>query len=65
MGLDVTLEVLFFFINKKIEEPLNANMIILILNVKGTDNISHFRPISLAYFIFKIITKVLKDRWVY
>lgn len=41
---------------------LNANVVVLIPKFKGADRIEDFRPIALANFQFKIITKVLADR---
>jgi len=40
----------------------NANSLILIPKIYNTDNIDFFRPIALANFKFKIISKVLADR---
>jgi hypothetical protein len=41
---------------------LNSNLIILIPKVSGADKLDNFRPITLANFQFKIITKILADR---
>lgn len=41
---------------------LNSNLIILIPKVQGADRLDNFRPIALANFQFKIITKILADR---
>lgn len=62
MGAEVTLVVKLFFVNGKIEQPLNSNIIILIHMVNGSNNMSGFRPIVLVNFIFKIICKILADR---
>jgi hypothetical protein len=39
----------------------NANTLILILKTPNADSIDQFRPIALANFKFKIISKVLAD----
>jgi hypothetical protein len=41
---------------------LNSNLLILIPKTPGADSIDNFRPIALANFQFKIITKILADR---
>jgi len=41
---------------------LNSKLLILIPKVKGADRLDNFRPIALANFQFKIITKILADR---
>ncbi|KAF1886388.1 hypothetical protein Lal_00045620 [Lupinus albus] len=43
---------------------LNSNKVILIPNFPGAVNIEDFRPIALANFQFKIITKVIADKLV-
>lgn len=40
---------------------LNSNILILILNLPGVDSLGDFRPITLANFQFKIVTKILAD----
>ncbi|XP_058783502.1 uncharacterized protein LOC131658194 [Vicia villosa] len=40
----------------------NSNTLVLIPKVKEADSIEQFRPIALANFKFKIITKILADR---
>lgn len=41
---------------------LNSNLVILIPKFDGADKIENFRPIALANFQFKVITKVITDR---
>ncbi|XP_019447216.1 PREDICTED: uncharacterized protein LOC109350434 [Lupinus angustifolius] len=41
---------------------LNSNSVILVQKVNGADKIEDYRPIALANFQFKIITKILADR---
>lgn len=40
----------------------NSNLVVLIPKVQGADKVELFKPIALANFKFKIITKVLADR---
>lgn len=51
-----------FFSDGWILPNLNSNLVVLILKVLGADTVENFRPIALANFQFKIITKVLADR---
>lgn len=41
---------------------LNSNHAVIIPKIQGANSIKHVRPIALANFKFKIITKVLVDR---
>jgi hypothetical protein len=41
---------------------LNSNLLILLPKVPGADRLDNFRPIALANFQFKVITKILADR---
>ncbi|PNY04508.1 ribonuclease H [Trifolium pratense] len=59
---DVNLAVQDFFLKGKFLTNLNSNLIVLIPKVPGADNMGEFRPIALANFQFKIITKTLADR---
>lgn len=61
VGMDVVKSVKQFFA-RKIMPNLNSNLVVLIPKFKGADMIENFRPIALANFQFKIITKVLADR---
>ncbi|MCI07528.1 RNA-directed DNA polymerase (Reverse transcriptase), partial [Trifolium medium] len=40
----------------------NANIVVLIPKTPDVDSVSQFRPITLANFKFKIISKILTDR---
>ncbi|XP_019418611.1 PREDICTED: uncharacterized protein LOC109329402 [Lupinus angustifolius] len=51
-----------FFIQSWLLPNLNSNNVILIPKTPGADRIEEFRPIALANFQFKIISKVIADR---
>lgn len=59
---DVYRSVFQFFNQGWILPNLNSNVIVLIPKSVGADKIEDFRPIALANFQFKIITKVQADR---
>jgi hypothetical protein len=59
---DVTNAVLQFFTTGWILPNYNSNTIILIPKSDSADSIEKYRPIALANFKFKIISKVLADR---
>jgi hypothetical protein len=59
---DVGLAVQEFFLHGKLVSNLNSNLIVLIPKVPGADNMGDLRPIALANFQFKLITKILADR---
>jgi hypothetical protein len=59
---DVVASVQSFFLTGKLSPNLNSNIIILIPKSPDADAIENFRPIALANFQFKIITKILADR---
>lgn len=54
--------VLQFFKQGWILPNLNSNIITLIPKVPEAERIEQYRPIAMANFIFKIISKVLADR---
>lgn len=62
IGADVVNSTQHFFLHNYIMPSLNSNLLILIPKVAGADNLDNFRPIALANFQFKIITKILADR---
>lgn len=62
IGGDVVKSTQHFFLNNYIMPNLNSNLLILIPKVIGADTLDNFRPIALANFQFKIITKILGDR---
>jgi len=51
-----------FFQNGWLPPNFNANTLVLIPKIPNADKIEHYRPIALANFKFKIISKVLADR---
>ncbi|CAJ2662070.1 unnamed protein product [Trifolium pratense] len=59
---DVVAAVLQFFTSGWIMPSFNSNTIILIPKTNKADSIDQFRPIAMANFKFKIISKVLADR---
>ena len=62
---DVYGTVVEFFTTGWLLPNYNANSIILIPKSPNADTIDQYRPIALANFKFKIITKVLADRLAY
>jgi len=62
VGSDVVKSTQYFFTHQYIMPNLNSNLLILIPKVAGGDKLDNFRPIALANFQFKIITKILADR---
>lgn len=59
---DLIASVKFFFATGELRDIFNSVHVCLILKVKGADRVELFRPIALANFQFKIITKILADR---
>lgn len=53
-----------FFYTGNLIPNSNSNIIVLIPKVHGATSMGDFRPIALANFEFKIITKILADRLV-
>lgn len=51
-----------FFLQDWILHHYNAYTIVLIPKINETDNLNQFRPIALANFKNKIITRILDDR---
>ncbi|KAK9911453.1 hypothetical protein M0R45_035362 [Rubus argutus] len=51
-----------FFDSGFILPHFNSNLLILIPKKDEADNISDYRPIALANFVFKLITKIIADR---
>lgn len=62
IAVDVVQSVQEFFLNGSLPPNINSNMIVLIPKVSGAQTIGEFRPIALANFQFKIVTKILADR---
>jgi hypothetical protein len=59
---DVVNVVLQFFTSGWIMPNFNSNTLILVPKTQNADSIDQFRPIAMANFKFKIISKVLADR---
>ncbi|CAJ2663194.1 unnamed protein product [Trifolium pratense] len=59
---DVCNAVLEFFTFNWILPNFNSNTVVLIPKVSDADTIGQFRPIAMANFKFKIISKILADR---
>ncbi|KAL6220498.1 hypothetical protein ACLB2K_008254 [Fragaria x ananassa] len=59
---DVVMVVRSFFENGYIMPHFNSNVITLIPKLQEYERVSDYRPIALANFSFKIITKILADR---
>jgi len=62
IGEDVVKSTQYFFMHNYIMPNLNSNLLILIPKVLGANKLDNFRPIALANFQFKIITKILADK---
>lgn len=63
VAFDVIQSVQDFFITGVLAPNLNSNLIVLIPKVSGAQVMGDFRPIALTNFQFKIITKILADRF--
>ncbi|KAL6220268.1 hypothetical protein ACLB2K_008024 [Fragaria x ananassa] len=62
IGQDVVAFVQYFFQNNWLLPNVNSNFIVLISKVEDAIQVSQFRPIALANFLFKIIPKILATR---
>jgi len=62
VAADVVSSAQEFFCTGVIIPNLNSNVLVLIPKVPGAATMADFRPIALANFQFKIITKILADR---
>ena len=51
-----------FFLRGEVPPNINSNMIVLILKTVGARSMGDYRPIALANFQFKIVTKIVADR---
>jgi len=65
VGRDVEHSVQDFFQGGLMPNNINSNLIVLIPKVPGENSMGDYRPIALANFQFKIITKILADRLAY
>ncbi|OMO70992.1 reverse transcriptase [Corchorus capsularis] len=59
---DVCEVVRSFFRSGRMLRELNRTDIVLIPKIKGPTSVSHFRPINLCNFIYKVISKVMVNR---
>ncbi|XP_039682998.1 uncharacterized protein [Medicago truncatula] len=62
VGSDVVQSVQAFFLHGLVPPNINSSMIVLIPKIQGARAMGDYRPIALANFQFKIITKILADR---
>lgn len=60
--IDVIKAVQKFFISGRLLNNFNSNTIVLIPKNSTADTVNQYRPIALANFKFKIISKILADR---
>ncbi|GAU40289.1 hypothetical protein TSUD_362690 [Trifolium subterraneum] len=60
--VDVYNAVMKFFNTNWVMPGFNSNTVVLIPKVSDADTIGQFRPIAMANFKFKIISKILADR---
>jgi len=51
-----------FFLTGSLPNNINSNMLVLIPKVTGAQEMGDFRPIALANFQFKIVTKLLANK---
>ncbi|KAL6205977.1 hypothetical protein ACLB2K_023228 [Fragaria x ananassa] len=61
VGVEVVQAVQSFFISGYILPHFNSNLMILIPKVPGADSVTQLRPIAMANFVFKLITKIIAD----
>jgi len=62
VAVDVVSSIQEFFYTGVIIPNLNSNILVLIPKIPGAASMVDFRPIALANFQFKIITKILAER---
>ena len=62
VGSDVISAVQSFFLLGFIPPNFNSSLIVLIPKKQEADSVTDFRPIALANFVFKIITKIMATR---
>lgn len=62
VGIDVVHSVQEIFLGGSLPPNINSNMIVLIPKVPGAKTMGDYRPIALAKFKFKIVTKIMADR---
>jgi len=62
VGTDVVQSVQEFFLGGVLPPNINSNMTVLIPKTPGARSMGDYRPIALANFHFKIVTKIVADR---
>lgn len=62
VGPDVCNAIIQFFSQGWLLPNFNSNLVVLVPKTPEADSIAQFRPIALANYKFKIITKILADR---
>jgi len=62
VGMDVVKSVQDFSLHGEVPPNINSNMIVLIPKISRARSMGDYRPIALANFQFKIITKIVADR---
>ena len=61
IGIDVCNVVQQFFKQNSVLPGMNSNVVSLILKIQGAEYIKDYRPIVVANFKFKVISKILAD----
>lgn len=62
VGANLVTSVQEFFREGRLPANFNSNLIVLIPKVQGAKSMGDYRPIALANFQFKIVTKIVADR---
>ncbi|KAL6126211.1 hypothetical protein ACLB2K_074262 [Fragaria x ananassa] len=62
VGVEIVQAIQSFFISGYILPHFNSNLMILIPKVPGADSVTQLRPIAMANFVFKLVTKIIADR---
>ena len=62
VGVNVVNSVQEYFLDGRLPSNINSNMIVLIPKIPGSKSMGDYRPIALANFQFKIVTKIVADR---
>ena len=55
-------EVRKIFANRRVTEALNSTHIALIPKIQGPETLGNYRPISLCYAVYKVVTKIIVAR---
>ncbi|KAL6126088.1 hypothetical protein ACLB2K_074139 [Fragaria x ananassa] len=62
VGVEVVQAIQSFFISGYILPHFNSNLMILIPKAPGADSVTQLRPIAMANFVLKLVTKIIADR---